>query len=54
LAVEYNGAYALIKHHDLVKKLPAAGIMGPMASVKGVIHCGLGLTVVLFAILELL
>ncbi|NOT84057.1 MAG: antitermination protein NusG [Methylococcaceae bacterium] len=54
LAVEYNGAYALIKHFDVVKKLPAGGIMGPMASVKGVIHCGLGLTVVLLLILELL
>ncbi|MFI3137524.1 MAG: urate hydroxylase PuuD [Methylococcaceae bacterium] len=54
LAVEYNAAYALIKHLDVVKKLPSAGIMGPMASVKGVVHCGLGLTVILFLILELL
>ena len=54
LAVEYNAAYNMIKHMDIVKKLPAAGIMGPMASVKGVIHCGLGLAVVLFLILEIL
>lgn len=54
LAVEYNAAYSYIKHLEIVKKLPAAGIMGPMASVKGVIHCGLGLTIVLFLILEVL
>lgn len=54
LAVEYNAAYNMIKHMDIVKKLPAGGIMGPMASVKGVIHCGLGLAVVLFLILEIL
>ena len=42
------------KKIDLVKKLPEAGKMGPMASVNGVIYCGLGLTVVLFLILELL
>jgi uncharacterized membrane protein len=54
LVVEYNAAYTLISRFDMVKKLPAAGVMGPMASVKGVIHCGLGLTVVLLLILELL
>lgn len=54
LAVEYNAAYPMIKHLDAVKKLPAAGIMGPMATVKGVIHCGLGLAVALILILELL
>lgn len=53
LAIEYNGAYALIKQVEAVKKLPAGGIMGPMATIKGVIHCGLGLTVILFVILEL-
>ena len=54
VALEYNGAYPAIKNIDIVKKLPAAGKMGPYASVKGVIHCGLGLTVVLFLILEIL
>jgi uncharacterized membrane protein len=54
VVVEYNAAYTLINRFDMVKKLPAAGIMGPMASVKGVIHCGLGLTVILLLILELL
>jgi uncharacterized membrane protein len=54
LALEYNGAYPMIKNHSLVQKLPAAGKVGPCASIKGVIHCGLGLTVVLFLILDLL
>ncbi len=54
VALEYNGAYPAIKNIDLVKKLPPAGKMGPYTSVKGVIHCGLGLTVVLFLILEIL
>ncbi|MGR9071666.1 MAG: urate hydroxylase PuuD [Gammaproteobacteria bacterium] len=54
LAVEFNGAYPAIKNIEIVKKLPAAGKMGPMASVQGVIHCGLGLTVALFLVLELL
>ena len=52
LALEYNGAYPVIKKMDAVKKLPAAGKMGPMASVNNVIYCGLGLTVVLFLILD--
>lgn len=52
VALEYNGAYPAIKNIELVKKLPAAGKMGPMASVNGVIYCGLGLTVVLFLILD--
>ncbi len=30
------------------------GKMGPMASIKGVIHCGLGLAVVLYLVVELL
>lgn len=30
------------------------GKMGPMASVKGVVHCGLGLLVVLYALVEVL
>ncbi len=54
LALEYNGAYPVLKKLAFVKKLPAAGIMGPCASVKGVIHCSLGLTVVLFLILDYL
>jgi uncharacterized membrane protein len=54
LALEYNGAYPMIKNHSLVQKLPACGIVGPCASIKGVIHCGLGLTVLLFLILDLL
>ena len=57
LVVQFNGAYPAIKNHALVKKLPAAcnekaGKMGPMATVKGVIHCGLGLTLVLFLVLD--
>lgn len=54
LALEYNGAYPMIKHIDALKKLPAGGRMGFYASVKGVIHCGLGLTVVLFLLLDYL
>lgn len=54
LALQYNGAYPAIKHIELVKKLPPAGKMGPIASIKGVIHCGLALTVALFLILDLL
>ncbi len=54
LILEYNGAYPVIKKMDAVKKLPAAGKMGPMASVNNVIYCGLGLTVVLFLILDYL
>ena len=54
LALEYNGTYPAIKNISMLKKLPAAGKMGPYASIKGVIHCGLGLTVVLFLMLDLL
>ncbi len=54
LALEYNGAYPMIKNYGLVQKLPACGKIGPCASISGVIHCGLGLTVVLFLILDLL
>ncbi len=53
LALEYNGAYPAIKNIGIVSKLPAAGKMGPMASVNGVIYSGVVLTVVLFLILEL-
>ncbi len=54
LAVEYNGAYPAIKNLEFVKKLPEAGKIAPMASVNNVIHCGLGLTVILFLVLDLL
>lgn len=58
VALEYNGTYPAIKNHNLVKdlaaKLPEAGKMGPITTVKGVINSGLGLTVVLFLVLELL
>ncbi len=53
LALEFNGAYPVIKNIDAVKKLPAAGIMGPMAGVNNVIYCGLGLTAVLYLVLDL-
>jgi uncharacterized membrane protein len=53
VVLEYNAAYQPLSRFDVVKKLPAAGKMGPMASVTGVIHSGLGLTVVLFLCLEL-
>ena len=52
LVLEYNGAYLALKKFDLVKKLPAGGKMGPYASVAGVIHCGLGLAVALFLLLD--
>ncbi len=54
LVLELNGAYPAVKNISVCKKLPAFGKMGPMASVNGVIHCGLGLTVVLFLILDYL
>jgi uncharacterized membrane protein len=52
LALEYNGAYPVLKNINLLKKLPAGGKMAPYASVKGLIHCGLGLTIVLFSIVH--
>ena len=30
------------------------GKMGPMATVRGVVHCGVGLLVVLYALVEVL
>ncbi|PPD46839.1 MAG: antitermination protein NusG [Methylobacter sp.] len=54
LVLEYNGAYPMIKHLGALQKLPAGGKMKFYASVNGVIHCGLGLTVVLFLILDYL
>lgn len=53
LVCQYNAAHSSILKYDIVKKLPAGGIMGPMASVNGVIHSGLGLTVVLYLVLEI-
>lgn len=52
LALEYNGAYPALKNVGALSKLPPAGKMGPYTSVKGVIHCGLALTVVLFLIVH--
>ncbi len=54
IALEYNGAYPAIKHIEALKKLPAGGQLKLYASVKGVIHCGLGLTLILFLILDTL
>ncbi len=52
LALEYNGAYPALKNVGFLSKLPAAGKMGPYTSVKGVIHCGLGLAVILFLVVH--
>lgn len=55
LVLEYNAARtSLVKRFDFFNKLPPAGKMGPMASVTGVIHCGLALTVVLYLIIDML
>ncbi|MCK4842663.1 MAG: urate hydroxylase PuuD [Methylococcales bacterium] len=54
VALEFNGAYPVIKHIDALKKLPEGGNMKLYTSVNGVIYCGLGLTVILFLILDLL
>lgn len=62
LAIEYNAAYPLLKKCDLVKKLlgqnfeklPVAGIITPIATIKGVIHYGLAVTLVLILVLEYL
>ena len=54
VALEFNGAYPAIKHIDVFKKLPEGGNMKLYTSVNGVIYCGLGLTVILFLILDLL
>ena len=53
LLIQYNAARSSLDRFDVVKKLPAAGKMGPMASVTGVIHCGLALTVILYLIIDL-
>jgi uncharacterized membrane protein len=52
LALEYNGAYNALKKIGALSKLPPGGKMGSCATVKGVIHCGLGLTVVLLLIVS--
>lgn len=52
LALEYNGAYPALKNVSFLSKLPAAGKTGPYTSVSGVIHCGLGLTAILFAVVH--
>ncbi len=52
LVLEYNGAYPMLKNVGAFSKLPAGGKMGPFASVKGVIHCGVGLAVILFLIVH--
>lgn len=53
-ALAFNGAYPAIKHIDIVKKLPKGGDMRLYSSVNHVIYCGLGLTLLLFLILDLL
>jgi hypothetical protein len=52
LVLEYNGAYPMLKNISALSKVPAGGKMGLYASIPGVIHCGLGLTLVLFAIVH--
>ncbi len=60
LVLQLNAAHSSLStcsKCDILKKLPMAdklGQMGPMASVSGVIHCGLGLTVVLYLIIDIL
>ena len=52
LVLEYNGAYPMLKNIGIFSKLPAGGKMGLYASVPGVIHSGLGLAAILFAIVH--
>lgn len=52
--LEYNAARSSLERFSFAAKLPAAGKMGPMASVSGVIHCGLILTIVLYVIIDML
>lgn len=50
----FNLAFGLLAIVILALQFNAIkGKTGPMTSVKGVIHCGLGLTVVLYAIIEI-
>lgn len=52
LALEYNGAYPVLKNVGPLGKLPPGGKINLYNSVKGVIHCGLGLTVILVLIIS--
>lgn len=54
VTLELNGAYPAIKQFNIFKKLPEGGRLKYYASVNGVIYCGLGLTVILFLILDTL
>jgi len=60
LVLEYNAIYKMLLNCPMMAKLPflaklpAGGRMGFMAKVPGVIHAGLGLTIVLYAILEIM
>ena len=54
LALAFNGAYPAIKHIAAFQKLPEGGNMKLYASVNGVIYCGLGLTLILFLVLDML
>ncbi len=50
LALEYNGAYPVLKNVGALSKLPPGGKIGLYTSVKGVIHCGLALTAILYVV----
>lgn len=60
LLLEYNAVYKQLLRCPMTSKLaflhklPAGGRMGFMAKVPGVIHAGLGLTVLLYVILEIM
>jgi len=60
LVLEYNAIYKQLLRCPMtsklgfLQKLPAGGHMSIMAKVPGVIHAGLGLTVLLYAILEIM
>ncbi|WP_341326708.1 urate hydroxylase PuuD [Methylotuvimicrobium sp. KM2] len=54
LGIQYNASRKALSRFGFAQKLPPAGFMGPLASVKGVIHCGLGLALVFVLILELI
>ena len=60
LVLEYNAIYKqllrcpMTSKLEFLQKLPAGGHMSIMAKVPGVIHAGLGLTVLLYAILEIM
>ncbi len=54
IVLEYNACRKALAKFSFAEKLPAANYMGPLASVKGVIHSGLGLSVLFVLILDLL